>query len=691
MQLSKTESKSRKPRRREELTARRGKSNRPQSRGLLWLCVVLVLTFVVYLPIFKLDFLNYDDDLYITKNPYIVNMSTRDVRHLFTHVYVQQYAPVAMVIMGAEFTLFGLRPWGFKLVSLLFHLANVVLVYRLIWVLFPKRNYALLVAALFAFHSLQVESVAWLAASMKFGPFTLFFLAALLLYVRYLDADRIRWYVLSVMFFLLSCFSKEQAVSLAVTLFLIDYMRGRAMTGGKLFLDKVPFFVIALIFGIVTLNTAPAEAKHVQLVTLTYSVMHQIIFTTSAFVAYLVKLVLPADLSFLYCYPMKGDIPFYWYLSPVVPLALIYGLCMAWKKDDKTLVFGILFYLVNIGLPFLTQIMGVRASIMADRYVYLPCIGWFLVVAYVVHRLIRRWPHHRWSATVVAAAYVLVLATLTFKRIPVWKDSRTLFSDVVAKQTRATNNHPFLADAYKNLGNARKDEGDPEGAMAAYNKGIEMSPENFDLYNNRGTVRKSLDDLEGALADYAKTIELNPNYYRGYLNRGNLYFTRNEYGRALADYAKAVLLNPDKASVYLARGAVYASQQKLEAAVRDFTKAIRLDPYFENAYSNRALTYYHLKKYELALADTAHLLQLAPRNPKFLSLHALNLMELDRLDEAESAINRAISVRPDTGLFYRDRSLLYKRKANNALALGDALKARSLGVPISDEYLESLK
>ena len=195
------------------------------SKQLMILGGLLLIVFIVYMPILQGEFINYDDDIYITENPMIVNLNAESVKGLFCDYYENQYSPVAMLIMALEYKAFGGSVSALKFISILWHLIGVILLFQLVRKLFNRFDYAIITAGLFGINTLQVESVAWLTASMKIGSFAVFSLASLLLYVHYLEKKRKGLFIGSLIFFLLACFSKEQAITLTGIILSLDYSK----------------------------------------------------------------------------------------------------------------------------------------------------------------------------------------------------------------------------------------------------------------------------------------------------------------------------------------------------------------------------------------------------------------------------------------------------------------------------------
>lgn len=628
----------------------------PSSRtSLMILAGILLAVFLAFRPVLKSEFLNYDDDIYITENPYVQNLDNENLKALFSDYYFNQYSPVAMVIMAAQVKAFGNDPAALKLIGLLLHLANTVLVFLFVRLLFQRSDYAIIAAAFFGLHPMQVESVAWLTASMKIGAYSFFSLAALIAYLQYLKRFNIGYLYAALGLFVLSCFSKEQAIALSVTLLAIDYLKGRTLWSRRVIVEKIPFLLVSLIFGVVTLSVK-GDMQSAEMASY-YTAFDRLIFSAYSLSAYLGKLLLPLQLSAFYTYPVKDAIPWFYFFTPVLAAAVGFTLYYAWKKEKRTVVFAILFFLFNIFLTILSQVMAVRDVIMADRYVYLPVIGFALLIAWGANVLTKNKPALRTAAWAGLGAYLLLLTVMTWQRAQVWKNSFTVFSDVIEK------------------GKLERDKVNPFLALA---------------YNNRGIARKNSGDLQGAMADYEQAIAVNPNFHRAWLNRANIRFNAGQYAAAIPDYDKTLELDPRQAKAYSNRGAAYAALNQVEKALPDLNRAIELDPNFTDALSNRALVLYNAGQFEKALADIEQYLRIKPADADMINFKGLALQRLNRLEEAERAFTQSIQMEPK-GAFYHNRSLLYNQLGRKAQALEDALKGQSLGANIPQAYLDALR
>jgi len=624
-------------------------------RQWLWLAVVLAGTFLAYLPLLKAQFINYDDGLYVLQNPFIRNLNGAHLKALFTTIYQNQYSPAAMLIMALEVKFFGAWAPALKTVSILFHMLNTVLVFQLVHQLFKRFDYAIVTAALFALNTQQVEAVAWLGASMKIGAYAFFFLSSLLAYIRYLKHKRLGWLVFSAVLFLCACGSKEQAVALPASLLAIDYLYGRPLLNRAVILEKIPFCVISIGFALFTLSLT-GRMQNREMV-LYYTPLERAVFGSFALSSYIFKLILPVKLSSFYTYPIRDAIPAYYYATPIVGVLILGALVVCWKKKLRLVVFGIVFFLANVFLPLVSQALSVRDVMMADRFIYVPAAGFFLVVAYVLGEVLRNKPQLQTMVWTGLHVYAALLAVLTFQRAQVWETSVTLFTDVIKKEQQAAGK---------------------------YNSFLVLA------FNNRGVARKAVGDREGALADFEQALAIAPKDPRPWLNRANLHFDAGRYDAALHDYNKSLALDEKNAEGHCSRGATYAAQNKFDLALKDFNRAIELDPMMIDAYGNRSLLYSGTKHFAEELADVDRYLQLKPDDADMINMRALALIDLKRLPEAEAELNRAIRMNPTNGAFYLNRSSLYHSTGRKAQALEDAQRAQSLGTAVDQQYLNGL-
>ncbi|NPA68790.1 MAG: hypothetical protein GXO50_09305, partial [Chlorobi bacterium] len=228
---------------------------------ILFTLLIAFITFISFFPTFDNEITTWDDEFYINTNPYLKDLSFENVKTLFDTgtYYMGNYHPLAMISLSVDYAIGGedaegnVNPFMFHFTNFILYLLTVTAVLYFIYILFKDFKLAAAAALLFAVHTLHVESVAWIS-ERKDVLYAFFFVLSLIAYVKYTDNGKIKFYVLSLLLFVLSLFSKGQAVSLAVTLVLIDYFRGRKLIDKKLILEKIPFFILALVFGLIAVG-----------------------------------------------------------------------------------------------------------------------------------------------------------------------------------------------------------------------------------------------------------------------------------------------------------------------------------------------------------------------------------------------------------------------------------------------------
>lgn len=228
----------------------------------LWLAAIVLITFGFWFPTLRNCLVDWDDNIYILNNPYIFSLTPENIGQIFSEYFMANYHPLTMLSYAIEYAIAGDSPFIYHLTNLILHLINTVLIYFFVRNLFrivysnsgsrQSQTIALVTAFLFGLHPMHVESVSWVS-ERKDVLYGFFFLLALIKYVRYISTNRTIDYLLCVVFFVLSLLSKGMAVSLALSLVAIDFVLKRKLFSPKVLLEKVPFFILALVFGIVAI------------------------------------------------------------------------------------------------------------------------------------------------------------------------------------------------------------------------------------------------------------------------------------------------------------------------------------------------------------------------------------------------------------------------------------------------------
>lgn len=566
----------------------------------LFLAPILILTFFLYSTTLKNYFIiNWDDDGYIINNPLIKDLSWKSVVYMFSHFHLDNYHPLTTLSNAIEYHLFKLNAKPYHFNNLVLHLLNTTLVFYFIRQLIKNKEAALLASLLFAIHPMHVESVSWIS-ERKDLLYTVFFLASLIMYNRFLQEDKRSLLVWSLVLMLLSCLSKPAAVALTPVLFLLDYYAGKKITMGSI-LQKVPFLFLSLLFGIIAILTQ-SKSGSMNMVE-QFPLMDKFFFVCYGFLFYIVKLVAPIHLSAMYLYPEKVDglLPMSYYLAPFILLAgilFIIGL----KKMRNEIVFGLLFYFFTIAMVI--QVVPVGKAIVAERYSYVPYIGLLFILTkwYVIRKTDPDFYRDanaekiKSALNIVIGIVILAFCVMTWNRNKDWKDSNSLFSAIIQQE-------PESYYGYFARGVGRTLQNDSKGAIEDYSQAVKRDSTLDFLWYNRGVELEKINDKEAAMKDYTQAILLNPKHNKSYYNRGNLRFGANDLRGAVDDYSKTLTIDSTHAEAYCNRAIAYLNLRDSTKALSDFNASLKQNPKLVNALYNRGILHFNQQRLDAACVD----------------------------------------------------------------------------------------
>ncbi|MBN2383133.1 tetratricopeptide repeat protein [bacterium] len=562
--------------------------------------LLVILVTLVYAGILDHGFVQLDDDLYVYENPDIQLKTSSSLWHLLTSYYVGNFHPLTMLSYAVNYALSGLEPHAYHLTNLLLHLLNTFLVLIFLHELGLGPASAFLVALLFGINPVHVESVAWIS-ERKDVLYAFFYILAMVFYLKSLHTGRKRLFqVLTFLAGLASMLSKSMAVTLPLVFLLLDYRNGRPFSV-KAVLEKLHYFLLSGLFGVMALLS---QSESEALSTYAISLFDRLVLLSHALMFYLVKLMLPFNLSVYHFYPEKTGswLPLVCYGS-LGALILLVWILYRTRRSHPELIWGGLFFLVSISLTL--QFIPFGLAFVAERYTYIPSIGLFYGLIAWTDSVIRRTnrPRLRTLAILVFSVYLVFLGYATHERNKVWKDSQTLFSDIIAKypdqaygyllrsnvwlkqkdyratladSEQALARDPKLVKAYINRGISRGHFKDFEGALADFEQALHLDPEEVEVFNNRGIVKALMHDYQGALSDFNRSIELDARNVQAYALRANTRFYLRDFAIARTDFDRAIELTPLDASLYEKRGVVQLELGETEQACQDWQHARKL-------------------------------------------------------------------------------------------------------------------
>jgi protein O-mannosyl-transferase len=577
---------------------------------LLFALGACIITAIAFFPMLSNSFTNWDDPLYITENPMLLGP---DWAGILSESVVSNYHPLTMASLALNYQLSGLSPFSYHLLNWLLHILNTLLVFYLAYRLSGGNRWVgFITALLFGVHPMHVESVAW-ASERKDVLFSAFFLAALLLYLRYIKQTSWGKYMGILALFALSLLSKPAAVTFPAVLLLLDWYSGRALKDKKVWLEKLPFFALALLFGLLALRTQADVAIADQTY---YPIWQRAAFAVYGFGEYILRLAWPFPLSAIHPFPNAGVLPVSYY--PAFFVALAAGIALWYFRKQKHVVFGIAFYAVNVALVL--QFLAFGNAVIAERYTYLPYIGLLFSLAML-------WAESPWAASAkqaVLGLFLLVAGIFALKtngQVQVWKDSLSLWTKAIDAYPRSyvarSNRGHYLLAKLK-----RYDE-----SLADYSVALEVEPDHANSLENRIVIYLNKQNHEAAMADADNFVRYHPNLPRAYLLRAFTADKLQKTDQAIADYGKCIELEPQNEEPRGNRGIIfYNAKQDYRSAKEDFDAAIRLNPKKGVNYVNRARCWVKFGNKTEALKDLEAARQLGEPLPEAL-VKAANLLQ----------------------------------------------------------------
>ncbi len=528
----------------------------PSDRKKDWaICLVLlVCTIGVFLPVGGHDFVNFDDGDYVTSNEVVsAGLTWTGVRWAFEAGHYANWHPLTWLSHMLDCQVFGVKAGPQHLVSVGIHAASTMLLYLVLLRMTGARWCSAFVAALFGWHPLHVESVAWIS-ERKDVLSALFFMLTLGAYAEFClgrtRGRRAGAYGLALFFFMLGLMSKPMLVTLPFVLLLLDFWPMQRLGGGgqplrlqaikPLLLEKAPFFALTLVSCVITshaqhhtgammsLERVPEETRLINAV-LTYGM-------------YLLKAFWPTDLSVFYPYPPPGVSR-----AAVAGLVLIVvtGLTVRVSKRMPYLFTGWFWY-----LGMLVPVIGlvqVGSQSMADRYTYLPLIGIFMMVAWGMAGLVQASVAGRRLLGTGAAVALLACLVLTHRQVGYWKNGATLFGQAV----RASSPNPV---AEFGLAQSLAGEGKDDEAILHYQLAIGINPNFADAYNNLACIYSRRGEHDSAQVYFEQSLRIKPDNHRARLNYANSRTAVGDGAGTLAQYAYELQLHPDDPSTLEALG-----------------------------------------------------------------------------------------------------------------------------------------
>lgn len=605
--------------------------------------LLAVFTFALYLPAMRCDFVNYDDPDYYYGNPHVLGGFTPDNLHwAFTTGFMGNWNPLIWLSLMLDATLFGPGPAGPHFTNILLHTLDSALLFWLLWRLTAARWRSALVAALFAWHPLHVESVAWIA-ERKDVLSALFGLLALLFYARHAQAARdpgkpdSRDYWLAVLCLALGLMSKPMLVTWPFVMLLIDYWPLNRWNPAKLkplLVEKNPFFALAFATCVATLFAQ----QHVGAMTNSF-VLPFGARAENAVIAccrYWGKLFYPVNLA-VYYPPHR-----YWPVEQVVPAALalagVSALVIARRRPRPWLLTGWLWFLITL-LPVI-GLVQVGAQAIADRYLYLPSVGAFIMVVWGGADLARA---GRWLKTALTLAAVAALSgclATTGRQLGYWRDSEHLFRHAL----EVTEKNPLTLN---NLGTALLAEGRTEESLALFQQTVQLDPNYAKGHANLGATLTALGRPAEAVTEYEIALALDPDSTFARTNLAALLAASDQTSPATAALEASVHNHPDDPAAHENLARAFQQSGRTYDAIVEFQQVIRLQPGNVRVRFDLGNLLARTGRTDDAISQLQEVVRLQPSNADAHNNLGAVLNRAYRTDEAAAQFQEVLRLQPD--------------------------------------------
>ncbi len=508
-----------------------------KNQFVIWIYIALALASIIaFEPVRGFEFVNYDDDDYVTENRRVREGMVHDsVVWAFTKSHASNWHPLTWMSHMLDCGLFGLKAGLHHMTSLIFHIANTLLLF---WV-FKKMTGAIwpsaFVAAAFALHPLHVESVAWIS-ERKDVPSMLFWLLTINAYVEYVKLPDRRNYLMILLFFALGLMAKPMVVTLPFVLLLLDYwplqrFKNTVELNGFV-REKIPMFALASASCAVTFLAQQSSGvmEFGKGIALNWRVANAFV----AYISYIIKMIYPVQLAVLYPHP-ENTLPMWQVIISLIILIGISAVVIFTARKRKYLAVGWFWYLGTL-VPVI-GLVQVGPQAVADRYTYIPLIGIFIIIAYGAVELFAKWRYRKLLLSITAAVLLVAMMICTRMQLRHWQNSSTLFK-----------------------------------------RALEVTQRNPIIHNNMGVLLISQNNLDEAADHLQQALEAEPDYVNAHYNLGNVFLLQEKLDDAITHYRQAIKIHPNDADAHNNLGSALQLQGKLDDAISHYLQALKIRP-----------------------------------------------------------------------------------------------------------------
>ena len=630
-----------------------------KNQSILISIFLVLAVLAVYWPVGKYEFLKYDDDKYVTDNRHVTSgLNWQNIRWAFTTGHASNWHPLTWLSHMLDCEVFELEAGAHHFTNVLLHAANTFLLFVVLARMTGGLWASGFVAAVFGLHPLHIESVAWVA-ERKDVLSTLFWLLTMWAYVRYAQKPKLLWYLLALVLFTLGLMAKPMLVTLPFVLLLLDYwplerLRFRKVVAeddlqdgdtqtdnGRtpilyLLLEKIPFLVITAISSYVTFTVQRkgGAMPGMEMLGLRSRVENAIV----SYVTYILKMIWPSRLGVLYPHPAGGLSTTNVVVCGAVLLlvTVCFILLIRWRKYPAV---GWFWYVGTL-VPVIGLIqVGVQSR--ADRYTYVPLTGLFIIFAWGIPELFRKWQYRKVVLGLFAGAVIAAMIVATSVQLKHWKDSIALFGHTLD----VTEGNWLM---HSNYAGVLREAGDIEGAMEQLNKAVKIKPDSAEVRCNIGNALSDMDRLDDAIEQYRLAIRLDKNFAEGHYNLAVALAKKDLTDEAIAEYREAWRLN--RGNLDALNNLAYLLDNKkgqFEEAITLYETAIALEPGNIIAHGRLGLALAKVKRFDEAIQQFQIVLKARPDDIEMYCNVGILLERQNKVPEAITYYRKALEIKPD--------------------------------------------
>ena len=569
--------------------------------ALIFLSLLII---VLYWRVHGYDFVSLDDS-FIYANPHLMNgLSIKNIFWAFSNYTTTLWIPATWISFFLDYEIYGMNPGGYHVTNVILHICNTLIIFVILYQITQKRWQSFFVAALFSCHPIHVESVAWIT-ERKDVLSTFFLLLFLYTYIQYTKKENFVRYLAALFFFILGLMSKPMLVTVPIVLILLDYWPlGRFGKANRLrlFLEKLPFLSFSLMVSAITIFFQTKTGALVSFDSI--SIINRIENAVSSYIAYLVKLFLPINLAVVY--PYEQYFSFWEVFIKFVIFVIITTLSFRLHKKHPYLIVGWLWYVIS-----LVPVIGIfqsGAQSHADRFVYIPFIGIYIILSWGTPHILQILKTPRVISTIVFFLILPILSTMTWFQIAYWKNSNTLYAHTLS-----------------------------------------VTENNWLIHTNYGKILEEQGKEKDANVHFEEAMNIDPESSVHHLNFANNLYRLGKIGEAEKHYKMAITVGNDKESTAKANNRlafIYQIQKKNSAAIKHYKEALRIKPTQVKTLNNLAILLAQTGDFSNAALNFNKALELSPQNEETLNNLGLLSIRTGNINKGITYFKKALKYNP---------------------------------------------